>query len=212
MKTVDLIEILAADGAAKGGLKPAARLVAGLAGGGLISLALVVFWLKCQPLDAAARHGWFWMKLGYTGSLTLAAGLAAVRLALPGRRLGRLPLWSLAAIVLMFALRAAQVALFQTDGPGFDLLGSSWRVCTPLILLLTVPIFVVVTAVLKTLAPTHLAAAGGAAGAASAALAASLYGLHCTEQNPAFIAAWYTLAIVTATLIGAATGPRLLRW
>jgi hypothetical protein len=41
---------------------------------------------------------------------------------------------------------------------------------------------------------------------------ATLYALHCTDDSPFFVAAWYSSAIAIVTLIGYATGRRWLRW
>jgi len=91
-------------------------------------------------------------------------------------------------------------------------LGHTWKVCSPLILLLALPILAFLILAIRGLAPTRPALTGAAAGFASGALAATLYGLHCPEQAAAFAATWYTVGIAAATALGAITGSRLLRW
>jgi hypothetical protein len=91
-------------------------------------------------------------------------------------------------------------------------LGHTWKVCSPLILLLAVPIYAFLIAAIRKLAPTRPALTGAAAGFAAGALGATLYGLHCPEQAAAFVATWYTLGIGAATALGALAGRRLLRW
>jgi hypothetical protein len=44
------------------------------------------------------------------------------------------------------------------------------------------------------------------------ALGACGYALACAEPSPAFVAAWYTLGILATGALGAALGPRVLRW
>jgi hypothetical protein len=61
-------------------------------------------------------------------------------------------------------------------------------------------------------APTRPTLAGAGAGLLSGALSASLYILHCPDDSPIFVAAWFTLAIAIATGIGALAGRRFLRW
>ncbi|MFM8989141.1 MAG: NrsF family protein [Alphaproteobacteria bacterium] len=38
------------------------------------------------------------------------------------------------------------------------------------------------------------------------------YALHCPEAALAFVATWYTAGIALAGALGAALGPRVLRW
>jgi hypothetical protein len=153
------------------------------------------------------------MKATYTGALVLPAVAMSARLARPGGRIvGWMPYVVFAVVVAMAALAAAELLRTPPDGRVAAWLGQSWRVCSPLILLLSVPIYAALVIALRTLAPTRLASAGAAAGFLSGALAATLYGLHCPEQGAAFVATWYSLGIAGATVLGAVTGRWLLRW
>ncbi|MGA7539658.1 MAG: DUF1109 domain-containing protein [Steroidobacteraceae bacterium] len=212
MRTADLIELLAGDATATPRGVVNRKLLAALIAGGLVTFAIVALWLRCQPLLAAAQQPWFWMKAGYTGLLTLAGAIIVRRLSIPGARLGAAPLAAALVILAMLALGAGQIV---ATAPGARLalwLGQTWKVCSPLILLLAVPIYAFLIAALRALAPTRLTLTGTAAGFAAGALAAALYGLHCPEQAAAFAATWYTLGIAAATALGAITGRRLLRW
>jgi hypothetical protein len=62
------------------------------------------------------------------------------------------------------------------------------------------------------LAPTRPGAAGFAAGLLAGSLGAFGYSLSCPEASPAFVAIWYTLGIAFTGAVGAALGPRVLRW
>jgi hypothetical protein len=212
MRTADLIELLARDaGVIPSGIANR-RLLAALAAGGLVTLAIVALVLHCQPLLAAAQQSWFWMKALYTGLLTLTGTLLVRRLSVPGARLGAAPLVAMLVVMVMLALGAGQIL---TAPPAARLalwLGETWKVCSPLILLLSLPIHACLVVAVRGLAPTRLARTGAATGFAAGALAATLYGLHCPEQAAAFVASWYTLGIGAATALGALTGPRLLRW
>jgi hypothetical protein len=212
MRTADLIELLAGDVTATPRGLVNRKLLAALIAGGLVTFAIVALWLRCQPLLAAAQQPWFWMKAGYTGLLTLAGAIMVRRLSTPGARLGAAPLAAALLILAMLALGAGQIV---ATAPGARLalwLGQTWKVCSPLILLLAVPIYAFLIAALRALAPTRLTLTGAAAGFAGGALAATLYGLHCPEQAAAFAATWYTLGIAAATALGALTGRWLLRW
>jgi hypothetical protein len=212
MRTVDLIALLARDVRMTPAGAATRKLLMGLAVGGAVTLALVVLGLHCQPLEAAARQPWFWMKASYTGLLTVAAAITVRRLAVPGRRPGIAPAVALLIILAMIGLGAGQI-LAASSATRLDLwLGHTWKICSPLILLLALPIYGCEVVALRALAPTRPAVAGAAAGLAAGALAATFYGLHCPEQAATFVATWYTLGIAAATALGAALGARLLRW
>jgi hypothetical protein len=213
MRTADLIELLARDVRAT---RPGAvnrTLLAALVAGGLVTLALVALGLHCQPLLAAAQQPWFWMKATYTSLLTVAGAIILRRLSVPGTRVGAAPRLAGLIILAMLALGAGQVFLAAPAGRVALWLGHTWKVCSPLILLLAVPIYAfLVAAIRRRFAPTRPALTGAAAGLAAGALAATLYGLHCPEQAAAFVATWYTLGIAAAAALGAIAGGRLLRW
>jgi hypothetical protein len=212
MKTADLIELLARDvRAARPGVANR-RLLAALVAGGAFTLGVVALGLRCQPLLAAAHQSWFWMKAAYTSLLTVAAVVMVRRLSMPGTKVGVAPLAAMLIVAAMVALGAGQV-LFAAPASRLALwLGHTWKVCSPLILLLAMPIYACLVVAIRGLAPTRPALAGAAAGFAAGALAATVYGLHCPEQAAVFVVTWYTLGIAAATAIGAAIGSRLLRW
>jgi hypothetical protein len=212
MRTSDLIDILARDVRPAPAGAVARKLLAALIAGGLITFALVALGLRCQPLLAAAQQPWFWMKAAYTGLLTIAGAVIVRRLSVPGSRLGAAPFAAALVILAMFALGLGQILSAGPDGRVALWLGHTWKVCSPLILLLAVPIYACLIAAIRKLAPTRPALTGAAAGFAAGALAATLYGLHCPEQAAAFVATWYTLGIGAATALGALAGRRLLRW
>jgi hypothetical protein len=66
--------------------------------------------------------------------------------------------------------------------------------------------------VLRRGAPTRPALAGLYAGTLAGAIAATAYALYCTDDSALFMASCYTPAIAALAGLGAALGPRLLRW
>jgi hypothetical protein len=212
MRTSDLIEILARDVRATPPGIVSKRLLAALVAGGLVTFAIVALGLRCQPLLAAVQQPWFWMKAAYTCLLTLAGALIVRRLSVPGARVGAAPLAAGLVILAMLALGTGQILFTAPADRAALWLGHTWKVCSPLILLLAVPVYACLIAAIRRLAPTRPALTGAAAGFAAGALAATLYGLHCPEQAAAFVASWYTLGIAAATALGAIGGRRLLRW
>jgi len=213
MDTETLIRSLAAD------VKPVSRHAIGLrigigmVAGGLISLVLVGRVLGFRPDLDLAMHGYsFWMKWAYTASLAVGAVAASLRLARPDTPRLRW-LWLLVIPMVLVAI----IGVFEMKQvPASDWLamwlGRSWRVCTWLVLLLSMPIFIGLLWSYRKLAPTRLRAAGAAAGLAAGAFAATLYCLHCPEVSAIFVLTWYTLGIGLAAAFGALVGPRLMRW
>ena len=213
MDTDCLIDRLAEDMAPVGRHARAGLLALGLAGGGIVTLAMVVAALGIRPDLRVAMHGFsFWMKGGYTISLGVAAAFALARLARPEPvllarfRPVALPFLGLALVgvaELASTPRADWLALW---------LGGTWRICPWLVLALSAPMFAGLLWSFRHLAPTRLRAAGAAAGLTAGAWAAALYCLHCPETSALFVLTWYTLGILLATGAGALLGPSLLRW
>ena len=211
METDDLIARLAADRAAR----PGPRIDLALAALGALAASLLVmlaFWgLRTDLLQALASAA-FWMKAGYTAAVALAAWLILDRLARPG---GRSPLGmalAAAAVVLVAALAARELALLPSDQWMAVVKGQSWSVCPARIALASAPGFLIAVLALRRAAPTRPALAGAAAGLLAGGLGATAYGLHCDETAAAFLAVWYTLGMLVWAVAGAVAGPRLLRW
>ena len=213
MTTDDLIASLARDLRPVRRFAVGSRLAIGIAVGAAVSLLLVAGTLGIRPdLWLAMQGPVFWMKWGYTLSLSVAACFATLRLARPDP--GRLTrLWWIAVPVLALAgigigelhdtPRAQWLAMW---------LGQSWRFCPWLVLATAMPVFAGLLWSLRRLAPTRLRAAGAAAGLAAGAIAATVYCLHCPEVSALFVLTWYSLGILLAAGMGALLGPRLLRW
>lgn len=189
------------------------RLAVGVTLGAALSAALVILWLgpRADLADAVHRLS-YWMKWGYTLSLSAAALAMTIQLARPdtGRPRGvwlvAIPVVLLAGAGLLELLRAP-----RSDWPRMWL-GQSWMACPWLVLIFAVPIFVGLLWSFRKLAPTRLRAAGAAAGLTAGAFAASVYCLHCPEVSAIFVLTWYSLGILLATLLGTLLGPHLLRW
>jgi len=213
MRTEDLVLSLARDirPVPRGALQR--RVGIGLAGGAVVTMALVMAWLGLRPdLGRAALGFPFWMKWGYTISIGSVALLATLHLARPEAGAPRRLWWLLAPTGILAVLTI--VELSTTPASGWTALwqGQSWRVCTVKVATLSLPIFAGLMLAFRSLAPTRLRLTGAVAGLAAGAWAATLYGLHCPEVSAFFILVWYSLGILGAAAIGALIGPRLLRW
>lgn len=213
MKTDDLIAQLSADVTPVPRHAVGRRLAIGVTLGALVSLFYVVVMMGVRPDLGVALHGFsFWMKWGYTLSLSVAAIVVTMQLARPDASRLRW-LWLVALPVLLLASVGVMELVRTPPGDWLAMwLGDSWMVCPWRVLALAMPIFVGLLWSFRKLAPTRLRAAGAAAGLAAGAFAATVYCVHCPEVSAIFVLTWYSLGILLATAIGALLGPRLLRW
>jgi len=213
VNTDELIKALAQD------LKPVRRhalgrrMCLGLVLGSLASLFLIGRMLGFRPdLWIAMQGATFWMKWTYTISLAACATAATAKLARPDS--GSLAwLWILAIPVAGLGIISINELAHTPPGDWLKMwLGASWRVCSSLVFLLSVPIFAGLLWAFRRMAPTRLRAAGATAGLTAGAWSATLYCLHCPEVSAIFVLTWYSLGIAFAAMLGALLGPRLLRW
>ncbi|MRW87910.1 DUF1109 family protein [Pseudoduganella sp. FT26W] len=213
MKTDDLITMLSSGPDVGVAARPARATVLPLLGGLLACVLLMLALLGVRPdLAQAAALPAFWLKVGFSAAAAWAGWLAVKRLAAPGARTARLPLY-LAAPVLAVWLAAA--AVFWQTSPEFRealFWGRTWRYCPFLIALLSLPMLAAALRIMRGLAPTRLRLAGAAAGFAAGASAALVYCLHCPEMSAVFVGSWYLLGILISSAIGALAGPRALAW
>lgn len=213
MQTDDLIRSLAGDVAPIAPHALQQRIAVGIAGGAVVTLILILLGLGVRPDLTDALHGFsFWMKALYTATIAVGAILATVHLARPDAMRGKSSLWLLLPVAALSAIAANQLLHVPQSERLALWLGQSWRMCSALVLLYSVPIFAGLLWAFRRMAPTRLRSAGAAAGLASGACAATIYSLHCPEVSAAFVLTWYSLGIGLAAALGAILGPRLLRW
>ncbi|MAX14123.1 MAG: hypothetical protein CMN59_01250 [Sphingobium sp.] len=189
------------------------RIAIGVAIGGMVAALLTAIGMGMRPdLGVAMQGPAFWIKWGYTLSLSAVALAVTAQLARPdtGRVRG---LWLIAVPVMLLAcLGFLELARTPPSAWLTMWLGQSWKTCPWRVLSLSAPIFAGLLWSFRKLAPSRLRAAGAAAGLSAGAFAATVYCLHCPEVSAIFVLTWYSLGILLATLLGALLGPRLLRW
>ena len=95
---------------------------------------------------------------------------------------------------------------------GQMILGTQRVMCLYCIPLFAVIPFALLIWALRKGAPTNLRGTGAVAGLVAGALGAVAYAFHCPDDFVPFIAIWYGAMVGLCALIGAALGPRLLRW
>jgi hypothetical protein len=213
VKTEDLIEQLATSA---GPVRPHAarmRTTAIVGAGAVLAVPIMLLALGLRrDLASAAGGPMFWMKLVYCLMLFGAGAVAVDRLARPGGRCdSRLAAAIGVPVALVLLAALVQIGLEPQDTVAL-VLGSSWRVCPLYITMVSIPVFIAALYAARTLAPTNLHAAGFSAGLLAGATGAAVYSFHCTESAAPFLAVWYSAGILLPAIIGAALGPRVLRW
>ena len=213
MKTDALITLLA-DGVAPVPRHAAQkRLGIALLVGLPLSLALMQGLLGARhDLMQAALQPMLWIKFLFPVLVALAGFALVQRLARPGVRPGAAWVALALPFVVVWSLGLWQWFAAPESDRSALLWGLTWRTCPFGIAAIAAPVFVASMLALKDLAPTRLTLAGAAAGAMSGGAGAAVYALHCPEHGAPFLAVWYVLGIVLMALVGAALGPRLLRW
>jgi hypothetical protein len=211
VRTDDLIGMLATGA----GPAPRAALARRVAPAGLLgllaSVALTIGLLGWVPPAVLALPAW-WIKFAFPIALAGALGWAAAELGRPASRGARPWVWVSAIGLVVVVLAVWEGSSIAPGGRVEWVLGASWRTCPIAILGLSLPALGAAFWALRGLAPTRPRAAGLAAGLFAGALGAAGYALACAELSMGFVAAWYSLGIALSGGLGAALGPRLLRW
>jgi hypothetical protein len=191
----------------------ARRLLVGISGGVVISAVLMLLLLGVRPdVWRMVGAGVFWLKQAYALAFTVIAGLSAERLARPSGDGRRWIIWLLVPFVFVLGVASLQLANVAPDSRVPMLMGQSASLCPWQVLFFAIPPLVGLVWAMRGLAPTRLREAGAVIGLAAGGAGAFIYALHCTEDAVPFLAAWYTVGILTCALLGWAVGPLLLRW
>ena len=213
MKTDDLVAMLATGTTAAPRRAASRRLGLALLAGLPLSLAILLAGYGVRgDLIEAMFWPMFWFKVLLPLCIA-AAGFAMVqRLARPGVEVRRAWIGAVVPVLAVWVLALVAWFTVPVEERMPSLMGESWRICVPSIGLLALPVFAATLAALRGLAPTRPALAGAAAGALAGGVGAAVYALHCVELTAPFLAVWYLSGIALPVLVGAALGPRLLRW
>ncbi|KAA0596086.1 hypothetical protein J2848_002701 [Azospirillum lipoferum] len=211
MRTEDLIDRLVLDPPPRFGFGTvfmAATLLGILVAGGIF---LAVIGVR-PDIGRAAESLRFLFKFAATMPLALGALGVALRLSRPGMAAGgwRLVLGAvpvLLATAVALELHQVPASLWQSR-----LVGANAGFCLSLIPLMAFGPLALLITVMRRGAPERPALAGGFAGLAAGGIAATFYALHCPDDSPLFVAAWYSAAILVMGVAGCLAGHRFLRW
>lgn len=211
MKTDDLIRALAADPQPRPSrVMPLLAVLVPV-----LALCAVMLWQILgfrADLAQSLRDPFSALRFALTGTLGLAALAATLHLARPEAQPGRYlwPLFGVAAVAAGLWLWTYLIT--PPDARQMAVVGKTMTTCLITIPALSVLPVMTILAALRQGATTRPALAGTIAGLGGGALAAAIYALHCTEDNPLFFVTWYSLAIAGVALASGLIGSRVLRW
>ena len=213
MRTEDLIDQLSARVPRLSRQAGPRRLLAGVGGGTLAALVILLVVYGLRP-DLATAGGTvpFWMKWAFTVSLAVAAFAIVRRLARPEGRIGAAWIALATPLVIVAALGVLELGASPPEAWMTLWIGRTAARCSSAIVLLSAPTLVGLLWSLQRLAPTRPVSAGAAAGVLAGAAGAAVYALTCPEQTAVFMATWYTGGIALTGVLGGLLGGRLLRW
>jgi hypothetical protein len=181
----------------------------GLAGS--TALLVVVYGIR-SDMPELLLTAMFWVRLAFPVATLITALNLAERLGRPGAPV-RLAWFAVTLPFITMLLVATFMVLAAPPGYRLQLmLGTTWRVTTANIVLLSLPSFAAVMHALKGLAPTRLILAGTGAGLLAGAQSLLVYSLYCSEMSIPFWGVWYVLGIIITAGLGALFGPFYLRW
>jgi hypothetical protein len=212
MRTDDLIEALSMDSASPPtSLSRVWRLA--LLAGIVTSGGALLATLHLRP-DLSTALGTARVLFKFVATLTLAlpAGLLVRHLADPSAPIGgRLRLLLLAPLAVLVAV-ILELSSVPESGWWPRMVGNYARWCVACIPAFSLPVLAALFYALRRGAPVQPRLTGLLAGLTAGGLGGAIYALHCPDDSPLFVAVWYTLGIALVGALGAALGPRLLRW
>jgi hypothetical protein len=163
-------------------------------------------------IAAAIETPRFVFKLALMLLLAAASATLVARLARPAAST-RASSFALAIVAALLA-GAVVIELMTTPQASWPnrLIGSNALLCLVSIPLLALPVLLMLLHALRRGAAIRPGATGLVAGLLAGALGAALYGAHCPDDSPLFVASWYSLAIGIVAVIGWLAGRRVLQW
>jgi hypothetical protein len=206
------IDALVADLVPVRRVRPAAA-IAGVAAVVIVAVGVIAlqFGLRADVM-AARPHPMIMIREGMLlllGGATLGAVIQSARPGV-GRHNGGW-LWVLAAAML-FPLTAIVLSMINGRFPMPDAMSPSAPYCMGISLTSGLIIGGVLTAWLRSGAPTVPARTGWLVGLSSGSFGAFAYGLHCPSDSVYYVGLWYSIAIGACAVLGRLIVPRLIRW
>lgn len=165
-----------------------------------------------DDLTGAASQMRFLFKFFFMIVLSIIVWQALIDAARP-TRLPRSD-WGIMLAAWLVFVSAVAVELYTTAPADWvvRLYGENALFCVLAIPSIGLPILALALFALHGAAPREGALAGCVAGLFAGVTAGAIYAVHCPDDSPLFVAAWYGLATGFMAVIGAIVGRYVLRW
>ncbi len=171
----------------------------------------LVFGLRDDLSDAFSQTR-FVFKLAFMTVLSIMVWRALINAARPT------PLprsdWVVLIAALLVLVVALGLELYATPPVDWTarLYGANAVFCVIAIPTIGLPILALALFALRGAAPRKGTLAGCMAGLFAGVMAGAIYAVHCPDDSPLFMVAWYGLSITGLAGLGALVGHHLLRW
>lgn len=211
MKTNDLIDMMAQDNpahTATGRSLPGIAL-AGVAASGAL---LAAFWGMRPDFSDVINQPLVLSKQLLPLLTALPCLLWVIRSQRPDYAFGKRLRWLAAPVLVVIALWLYSLSALPAAQWLSAIKGETLFACVLSIPLLAAPILAGLLWATRHGAPSSPRLAGALCGIAAGCLATSIYAFHCYEDNPAFYALWYSVAISVVGMVGQQLGARVLKW
>lgn len=212
MKTKELIDALAADVTVVTPLWNRNAIIL-IFSGVVMSVLIFSVFLGTRPdMTSAISDPHVIFKFIFAGAVILFAGLVASAVLRPDQNFALHWRWlGLPFIALLFGV-IGQMITSPADVWWSGMMGRYPDACLKNIPFLASGPLAGLMLMSRRGAPSNPALAGLLIGALSGGFGAFLYALHCPDDSALFVAAWYSLAILITSAVGAAIGTHVLRW
>jgi len=181
---------------------------------GVAATVGIVFFVLGPRAGLYSESAWLpaLLKIAATLLILVPSSIYLVRSARPGGEHST----STALIALPFAAIMVLTVLSLTFSPSSHwkgaILSDEWLECVISIPLIAIVPFVVITWVVRQMAPTDHARTGAFVGLVAGCVSSIGYAFHCAGDTVPFFALWYGGTIAVCTFAGWRLGPTLLRW
>lgn len=210
MKTDDLIRLMAED--TRRPVRLPRRVLLALAGGGMVSVLLLLATVGLRQELAAAFADWrVDLKVAATALMAVFSLRTVLVAGVPGEPWQRRARWLLLPIGMIVAGIVLDLNILPPAEWRAAWLGRHAAFCVFFIPVLSLSPLVLLLAALRHGAPDHPASAGVLVGLAAGCIGAAIYAWHCPDDSPLFVT-WYMVGIALSTLAGGLVGRRLLVW
>ena len=211
LRTDDLIKALAADAPSVSRLGMMSALALAMIPAAALSFLILLASVGVRPdLAAAFLGGPVAFKFAVTITLAVSALLLSVRISRPDQN-PHIPFYLLPPILLVLCGLLFEVVATRT-GVKTAMLENTPAACVGLILLFSLPPLIAAFFIMRRGAARHPAFAGAATGLFAAGIGATVYALHCPNDDAIYVGVWYGLAAAIAAGVGALLGRKILSW